>query len=168
MHALKAWLTHPWTVRGAQFAIGVIFVVAGLAKVGDPKSFADQIHNFRLSPVALENLIAITLPWVELVCGLALIARLWTVAAARLILGMMLVFTLAVGLAVVRGLDIECGCFGTADASTVGISKLLENFGMILLAWVAALRPGSARAAQVDLAHMPRSRSGVPTRQETP
>ena len=148
-------LTTPWVVRAAQFGIGAIFVVAGLAKLGDPKSFAEQIHNFRLSPISLENFIAMTLPWIEVVCGLALIALRYTRAASQLILWMMLVFTVAVAAAVARGLDIECGCFGTADASTVGYTKLLENFGMILMAWIATLRPHSgadAPARASDLA----------------
>ena len=49
--------------------------------------------------------------------------------------------TLAVLAALLRGLDIECGCFGTADASRVGVVKVLENFGMLALAVLASLRP---------------------------
>jgi len=53
----------------------------------------------------------------------------------------MALFFLVVGAAVARGLDIECGCFGTADASHVGIAKLLENTGLLAVAVVGALKP---------------------------
>ncbi len=56
MGPLGRVLSHPWAVRLAQAAIGVVFIVAGLAKVGDPGAFAEQIHNFRIMPVAFENL----------------------------------------------------------------------------------------------------------------
>ena len=58
-----------------------------------------------------------------------------------MVAGLMAVFTLAVLAALVRGLDIECGCFGTADASQVGVVKVLENLGMLALAVLASLRP---------------------------
>lgn len=135
-------LGHPWLVRGARIAIGVIFGVAGLAKIGDVSAFAEQIHNFRIAPIALENLLAMTLPWIEVVAALGLILGVRARAGALLTTGMLVVFTVAVVAAVARGLDIECGCFGTADASQVGLRKILENLGMLAIAGVASLRAG--------------------------
>jgi hypothetical protein len=96
-------------------------------------------------PIATENLLAMTLPWIELVAGIALIVGIRVNDGARLTLVMMALFTAAVLLAVIRGLDIECGCFGTSDASRVGLVKLLQNFGMLALAAVACLRPNTGR-----------------------
>jgi len=141
MDAMRRFLTAPRTVRVAQYGIGLIFIVSGLAKIGGLDSFAEQVHNFRLTPVALENLVAMTLPWVELVAGLALVLGIQARAGAMITAGLMVAFTLAVGVALSRGIDIECGCFGTADASRVGFTKLTENLGMTALALVASLRP---------------------------
>ena len=141
MEALKALMTHRNTVRVCQIATGIVFGVAGLAKVGDLGAFAEQIHNFRLVPVPLENLLAMTLPWIELVAAMALILGIRARDGAILAAGAMGVFTVAVLAAVIRGLDIECGCFGTADASRVGIVKVLQNLGFLLVAVVASLRP---------------------------
>ena len=141
MNGLKAWVGHRLTVRGCQIAIGVIFAWAGLAKIGDLGSFAQQVHNFRLLPVPLENLITMTLPWVEVLAALALILGVQARAGGVVAAGLMTVFTLAVLAALLRGLDIECGCFGTADAARVGVVKVLENFGMLALAVLASLRP---------------------------
>jgi hypothetical protein len=56
---------------------------------------------------------------------------------------MMAVFIVAVAVAMARGLDIECGCFGTADGTRVGFVKLLENSGMFALAAIGSLRSRS-------------------------
>ena len=53
----------------------------------------------------------------------------------------MLAFTLGVLSAVARGLDFECGCFGTSDASRVGLQKLLANTGMLVVSVLAAFKP---------------------------
>lgn len=136
-----AWLRHPLVIRLAQIVIGVVFVWAGLAKIGDVKAFAEQIHNFRLWPVAGEHLLAMTLPWIEVVAGGAMILGIRARAGAFVNAALMVIFTVAVAQAAARGLDIQCGCFGTADAQSVGVKKLVENFGLTALAIVAALRP---------------------------
>jgi uncharacterized membrane protein YphA (DoxX/SURF4 family) len=135
--SFRELLGHRHLIRASRIAIGLIFAVSGLAKVGDLQSFAGQIHNFRLMPIPLESLLAMTLPWVELVAAVALLLNIRARSAAVLVFGMMVGFTVAVALALVRGLDIECGCFGTADASTVGLVKILQNVGMTVLAFLA-------------------------------
>jgi uncharacterized membrane protein YphA (DoxX/SURF4 family) len=137
---VRQLLTHPRTIRICQIATGIVLGIAGLAKIGDIASFAEQIHNFRIVPVATENLFAITLPWIELVAALSLVLGLRARAAAMLGLGLFVLFTLAVVAALVRGLDIDCGCFGTADASRVGLVKVAQNLGFVALAAVATLR----------------------------
>lgn len=140
MKTLIDKLSHPGLVRVAGIAIGVVFVIAGLAKIGNTEAFAAQVHNFRLTPIVIENLVAMILPWVELVAGTALILGVRTRAAAWICTALMVVFTIAIGQAAARGLDFECGCFGKADSSTVGLTKLLENTGLTLVALVATLR----------------------------
>lgn len=129
-----------WIVRGCQIATGLIFVLAALSKLGDLRSFALEIHNFRVVPIAMENLVAMTLPWIELVTALALIVGVRARAGAVVASLLLVVFTAAVAAALARGLDIECGCFGTADARAVGGRKLAENLGMVLVALAGCLR----------------------------
>ena len=105
MQALRQWLTHPVTVRLAQLAIGALFIVASLAKLGDLPAFAEQIHNFRSLPLAAENLVAATLPWIELVAGLALVFGVRPRSGAWVVGGLTAVFTVAVIVAWIRGLD---------------------------------------------------------------
>jgi uncharacterized membrane protein YphA (DoxX/SURF4 family) len=132
-------------VLAARIGTGLVLAWAGLAKIGDPQAFAEQVHNFRILPVALENLAAMTLPWVEVVASLALLLGVRSRAAAVLATALLAVFTVAVLAAIYRGLDIECGCFGTSDSTHVGWVKVAQNLGMLALAGVASARErGSA------------------------
>jgi len=141
MAAWKALLSHPRTVRVSQLLIGLIFVVAALAKLGDLHSFADQVHNFRLLPLVLVNRVAMTLPWVELVAGLALVSGVRARSGALIGATLLACFTVAVLVAMGRGLDFECGCFGTADGTRVGLVKVVQNVAMLVLALVGSIRP---------------------------
>lgn len=134
-------LAHPALVRLCQIVIGVIFAWAALAKIGDAQAFATQLHNFRIVPVAFENVVAVTLPWIELVAAMALVLNIRARSGALLVCVMLAAFTMAIIVALLRGLDIECGCFGTADASRVGFVKVLENAAMLAVAGVSSLRP---------------------------
>ena len=133
-------LSRPWVVRAAQLLIGGIFIVASLAKLGDLHSFAEQVHNFRLLPLALQNLVAICLPWIELLAGLALLSGFHARSGGLVVAVLMVGFTAAVLIAMARGLDIECGCFGTADGTRVGLVKVLQNLGMLALGLMASVR----------------------------
>jgi uncharacterized membrane protein YphA (DoxX/SURF4 family) len=134
-------LTNRWIVVACQTAIALVFLLAALTKIGDAGTFARQIHYYRLVPFGLENLLAITLPWIELVMALAILLRIHPRAGSVAGAGLMALFLVVVGAAVARGLDIECGCFGTADAAHVGLAKLLENTGLLALAVVGCLKP---------------------------
>ncbi len=140
MGAAGAGLRHGAVLRALQVITGLIFLGAGLSKIGDLAAFAQQIHNYRIMPVWSENLLGMTVPWIEVVAGLALVAGIRARAAAVLATTMLAVFTVAVAAAWMRGLDFECGCFGKASASRIGGRKILENLAMIAVAAGGALR----------------------------
>jgi uncharacterized membrane protein YphA (DoxX/SURF4 family) len=135
-----------------RLALGVVILAAALPKIADPGSFAVDIHNYRLLPAVLENVAALTLPWIELVAGVALVLNLAPKAGTLVAGGLMVVFLIAIGLAVARNLDIECGCFGTYDASRTGWATLLRDAGFLALAvlgWPRRRPSGRARVATV-------------------
>jgi uncharacterized membrane protein YphA (DoxX/SURF4 family) len=134
-------LRHPVLVRLCGLAVGALLLVAALAKLGELEGFARQLHNFHLAPLGAENLLAMTLPWIELVAGLSLLLGVRPRSGAWVAAGFMVVFTVAVGLAMARGLNIECGCFGSADATRIGWSKLGQNLVFTAGALIASLRP---------------------------
>lgn len=139
------WLRSKSVIRLCQIALGFLFAWSGLAKLGDIHSFAEQVHNFRIVPVAFEHLVAMTLPWIELVASLALIIGIRARSAAVLLTLLLAAFTLGVAQAMIRGLDFECGCFGTADGTTVGFKKLSQNTAMLVVGWIASRQSAEQR-----------------------
>jgi len=99
-------------------AVGVTLIYASIYKINDPGAFAKSIYYYHLVPGDLINLMALILPWIELLCGLALILGLFYHGAVVLVNVMMVTFIFALSAAIVRGIDIECGCFKAAKAST--------------------------------------------------
>jgi len=99
-----------WLLR---LGLGALFVYAALAKLKDPVGFALEINNYRIWP-ALAPYGAVMLPGIELAAGVGVIVlpRAWRRAAALAIMGMMALFTAAVSVALARGINIDCGCFG--------------------------------------------------------
>lgn len=112
------------------WALGVLFIYAGVEKIIDPKQFAQSIKYFQMVPLSLVNAMALILPWWEVAAGVAILTRSWRRVGTWLILLMLIVFTIAIAAAVSRGLNISCGCFGKGSGKA-GYSKLAENMGMI-------------------------------------
>ena len=127
--------------RGAQVLLGLLFLYAALAKIVDVPSMAKEVHNFRLVPLWSEHLIAMTVPWIELLAGLALVLGVSPRAGAWVTGALLLAFTAGVIAAMARGLSFECGCFGTANSTRIGWAKLAENAGMLVLAALGSQRP---------------------------
>ncbi|QQS37628.1 MAG: DoxX family membrane protein [Ignavibacteriales bacterium] len=111
---------------------GFVFIYAGLEKALEPSGFANSIVNYKLLPDFTINFIAITLPWIELAAGLLLIFGVSVKENSMIISTLLVLFIIMIAISLLRGLNIDCGCFGTAGGSRVGIIKIVEN--LILLA----------------------------------
>jgi uncharacterized membrane protein YphA (DoxX/SURF4 family) len=123
-----------------RIAMGVLFVAAAWQKLADPTAFATSVTNYRMLPLPVERVLALVLPPLELLVGLALIVGVLDAGARVVVFALMLVFTIAVGTALARGLDISCGCFDTEGGAKVGVAKLAENVGLTAVAFWLAFR----------------------------
>ncbi len=122
-----------YLVLACRLIVGGVFVYASLDKLAHPQAFAEVIHNYRLVPYVLLHPAALLLPMVEFVVGVALILGLARRGGA-LISGLLpIVFMVGIGSALVRGLDISCGCFNTDGGHAVGVSLLLRDLLLLLL-----------------------------------
>ena len=92
--------------------VGGVFICAGVLKAVDPAQFAKDVDNYRLLPSAAAAAVALYLPWLEILAGIALATGVWHRGASLLIGGMLVAFLIALSSAWARGLDIHCGCFG--------------------------------------------------------
>jgi len=119
-----------WFVLALRLALGGVFLYAGTTKVTNPQAFADSIAAFKMLPPQLLNIVALGLPPFEILLGLMLISA-WKARAASLALaGLAIVFGLALGQALMRGLVVDCGCFGSGTPSAL---KTWVSFGRAFL-----------------------------------
>jgi uncharacterized membrane protein YphA (DoxX/SURF4 family) len=148
---MKGKLLSPWLTARAQFVLAAFFVVAGVAKIADPPGFAHEIHNYRLVPAAAVSALALVLPWLELLAGVALFLGLWRRESAGLLAVLLVVFMGALGINLARGHPIDCGCFGVSKVERTEAERLsdmklaiLRDVGLLALAAqvVAASRAG--------------------------
>ncbi|MDQ6764516.1 MAG: DoxX family membrane protein [Verrucomicrobiota bacterium] len=116
--------------------IGGIFIYAGATKIWDPMAFANDISNYRILSWPLGIRLAFYLPWLEILCGLALIFGRLRAGAVAILLALTLVFIAASIVARARGIDLNCGCFGSAGKGLGFTAHLLIDFA-ILAALVA-------------------------------
>ena len=120
-----------------KWLIAALFIFAGINKILNPANFAHDIDNYRLLPYLLVALMAVILPWLEVLCGIFLIVGKWQKGASLTLLILTLMFLVAIGSATARGLDITCGCFSTTiEGTKVGYTRLIEDtilLGLIVL-----------------------------------
>jgi len=115
--------------------LGSVFIYAAIDKILDPYTFAADIRNYQILPVEYSNILGLILPWVELFCGLFLIIGLYIRSSAILISSMLVVFIFVISLAMIRGLNIDCGCYHTMGSSVkIGYNKLIEDFFYLIMA----------------------------------
>lgn len=108
--------------------LGSVFIFAAIDKISDPYIFAADIRNYQILPDVFSNMVALVLPWIEFFCGLFLIFGFYTRTSALLIASMLVVFIFAISLAMMRGLNIDCGCYHNMGSSTkIGFKKLIED-----------------------------------------
>ncbi|HDP68842.1 MAG TPA: DoxX family membrane protein [Candidatus Marinimicrobia bacterium] len=108
--------------------LGFLFLYAALDKITNPQKFAEIIYNYRLLPIELLNLCAVIVPWLEAFIGLALLLGIWVETAALLLSGITVIFIILIISAILRGLDIECGCFSLdAAGSLVSWKRVAED-----------------------------------------
>ena len=124
-----------WQV--SRLFLGGLFCYAGLIKALDVIAFAGSVANYQLLPYQLNFLVAAVLPYVEMAAGLLLLFGRQVRPAVLLIAGMNAVFMVALLSVILRGLDIDCGCFRPAgEGHTSAQMALLRDAGIMLLALV--------------------------------
>ena len=135
-----------WIAFVLRLGLGGVFLAAGGLKVGHADVFASEIAGFELLPHALIAPLALLLPFLELMIGVYLVLGLFTRFAAWFAAAEMALFAGAIGLAVVRGIHVSCGCFGPSDTATTSWSEVGRDIGFAVLGIIIALMAPGALA----------------------
>ena len=130
----------------ARFILGAVFIYASLDKIADPVAFSTNIDNYHISPIAINNLVALILPWIELIIGLSLITGVFLDGASILTIGLLAFFIFIITQAYMRGISLECGCFKTAVDPSLGdlkqemLWRIFEDILFLVLAIIVYFR----------------------------
>jgi putative oxidoreductase len=133
---MREILSNRYLLLASRFVLGMVFLVAAVPKIAQPEAFAVSIEAYEILPTAVVNIVAVVVPWVELLCAVFLIGGARVRPSAALLGAMLLVFIVAISIAVLRGLNINCGCYGGSVGTPVGWGKVLEDVALLVPAWL--------------------------------
>jgi uncharacterized membrane protein YphA (DoxX/SURF4 family) len=117
----RSWpAVRPWLATVARLVLAGVFLYAGASKVGDLAESGRAVGAYDLMPAATARAVGAALPFVELALGVLLLVGLATRLAAAVASGLLVVFIAGVSSAWIRGLSIDCGCFGGGGQLAAG------------------------------------------------
>jgi uncharacterized membrane protein YphA (DoxX/SURF4 family) len=122
-----------------RFALALVFVVAGIAKLSRRDEFSAAVEGYRLVPLTVSRIAARAIPPAELLIGLLLAGGLGIRAVSSLAAAVLFVFTGAVAINLARGRHISCGCAGIAAAERIGWPTVVRNAVLIGMAVTTAV-----------------------------
>jgi len=131
----------PFITLICRLLLGGVLLVAGGLKVFKPSESAGAVAAYKILPTDLAHLVGYALPWFEVALGILLIIGLTTRLAAIAGTAVMIIFTAAIISVWVRGILIDCGCFGgggeidpskASEARRAYLMEILRDLGLAL------------------------------------
>src|SRR4051812_126306 len=118
--------------------LAAVFLVAAIAKLLDLPGSRRSLEQLGI-PAGLVPAGAKALPVVELAIAVALVplATAWVAAVAASVL--LLAFTVGVAVALARGVEADCHCFGRVASRPIGPATLIRNLGLLAVAIYVAV-----------------------------
>ena len=123
--------------------LGALFLWAAITKLPDMAAFAQDVANYRVVPPLAVPFVASAVVGIELLAGVALIAGFLVRPAAVVLAGLLAVFTVFLTQALLRGIDLRCGCFGGDERASWW--TVARDVLMLLAALAIARFPAAAR-----------------------
>ncbi|MQA08666.1 MAG: DoxX family membrane protein [Pseudonocardiaceae bacterium] len=135
----------------ARLGLAAVWLISGGVKVADLNQTYVAVSAYELLPAGAVSVVASAMPFLELALGALLLAGLGTRLVAALSIVVLLAFIGALLQAWVRGLSIDCGCFGgggqVAEGETQYPLELARDTAFLLLAVWLVIRPRSLFSA---------------------
>lgn len=141
-----------------RLTLGGLLSLAAFTKLADREGFQTAVSEYRVLPSALERPFATTLPFVELTLGVLLLTGLGTMIAASLAIPVFLSFSMAIGVNMMRGRDLDCHCFGSVQSEPIGWPAIIRSSALLVIAVIVAI--GASRFGAVESLFM--SSEGLP------
>lgn len=124
-----------------RLVVAALFLTSSITALADPVAFATDIDNYRMMPDALIGPMSVGMPLLELLLGLALVSGVHARGAALVASAMLVVFAIAMVQAIVRGIDLDCGCFGHVVETRVSWLTVARNVVLTIASIAVVLGP---------------------------
>lgn len=129
---MKKILSNRYLLLLSRLILGVFFIVASIEKIAFPELFALNVQAYKILPTSLVNITALIIPWMELICGIFLISGAFVRSSSVILSGLLVMFIILIFSALLRGLKIDCGCFGPTS-TPVSWMRIIEDIGLLFL-----------------------------------
>lgn len=127
-----------WFGLLARLTLGGVLFAAGWLKIFTPAKSQMAVRAYEVLPIVIANFLGLVLPWLEIGVGVLLILGIAVRLSAIIGGALMVLFIIAISQAGIRGLSIDCGCFGGGGTVEPGKTKYLAEIardtGLALLA----------------------------------
>ena len=127
-----------WLLR---VGVGVLFIIAGAMKLRDIAGFIVVVHHYKLLPGRLVGPVAVYLPWLEIIGGLAVCCVRRSRGPVLVLTLLMAIFLATILVAWARGLDIACGCFGSGAEHIRYPFLVLRDVGILSILVMLLVTP---------------------------
>ena len=114
--------------------IGVIFVAAGASKLSAVEQWRASVRD-----MGVATWVGGLVPWVEIVLGGVVIARIALPWSAWAVVAVLIGFTVVILRQLLRGYRPGCGCFGQRSATPLGARHVMRNAIFIVIGVLAAV-----------------------------
>jgi uncharacterized membrane protein YphA (DoxX/SURF4 family) len=123
-----------WLLIAGRLIIAGIFLYAGYEKVREPwLQFAISVESFKMVPETWLEPIARILPWFEIALAISLLPGIFSRWFSLIATGLF-AFFLFIGIrASVKGLNVDCGCFGAGHSGAIDAEWFAEHVAMLAL-----------------------------------
>ncbi len=113
--------------------LGAVFLLAGVPKILHPAAFAEALYNYQILPDIFVNIVAVVMPWVEVIVGGLLVVGVWMEGAVLIYNFLVISFTCALAFNLARGLNINCGCFSPTGGEAINMGTILRDVLILCL-----------------------------------
>tara|TARA_B100000029_G_C17450741_1_gene914908 strand:+ start:404 stop:847 length:444 start_codon:yes stop_codon:yes gene_type:complete len=128
---MKKNIKNYYVVLLARIVLGLVFIYASFDKIINPIEFSNSIDNYHITPIVLNNIFGLVIPWIEFVLGICLLFGVFLDGAAFISIGLLYWFIFIISQAIFRGIDLHCGCFSSENIAAENINLRLEMFKRI-------------------------------------
>lgn len=111
--------------------LSTVFIFFAVGKITDPWQFAKEINNYQIMPEFSISIMALVIPWIELICGFLIISGVKVKSSSAVSGALLIVFIIAIFIAMSKGLNINCGC-STQSYQEVGWAKIFEDILLLI------------------------------------